>query len=76
MLGKPDGTIVAEKPNPAISSDVLKEIYTWMSQGASFIDVVNRLQPRAVPPGYTYTPWKPGLMVVDFIIVGKFQEAH
>ena len=72
-LGKADGTIVAEKPNPAISSDVIKEIYTWMSQGASFADVVDRLRSRTVPPGYAYTPWKSGRMDSHS---GKFSRVY
>ncbi len=60
FLGNRDGTIVAEKYNPAVPSHILTEVWIWQSQGATFEDVVDRLRPRTVPPGYLYNSWKAG----------------
>ena len=44
--------VVAEKHNPAIPVDVITQIALWMNQGATIVDVVDRLRPQTVPPGY------------------------
>ena len=33
---------------------------TWLKQGATLFDAVDRLRPRTVPPGYTPHTWTPG----------------
>ena len=56
----PDGTVTMEHPSPAIPVAVLKEIMEWKAQGATNADVVDRLRPRTVPPGYSVHPWTAG----------------
>ena len=56
----PDENIGAEHHNPAVSSDVLKEIWEWKQQGATLEDVIDRLRSRTVPPGYVPHPWTHG----------------
>ena len=56
----PDGNIGAEHHNPAVPSDVLKEIWEWKQQGATLEDVIDRLRSRTVPPGYEPHPWTHG----------------
>ena len=57
-----NGRLVAQSPNPAISS-LLAEIWKWMNKKASLEDVVVRLRPRTVPNGYEYHTWKAGTIV-------------
>ncbi len=48
-------------PNPAVSQDVLKEVYTCLSEEeCSVEDVIVRLRQRTVPSGYDYHPWISG----------------
>ena len=56
----PDGQIVAEYQNPAVPKTILKEILSWMAQGATAKDVVQHLRLRTVPPGFSPHPWIPG----------------
>ena len=56
--GNADGTISAERKNPAVPITLVSEILSWKEQGASMEDIVDRLRPRTVPPGYPYTTWK------------------
>lgn len=62
---RPDGTIVLKRDNPVVPSAVLNDVYLWMSQGATFEDVVDRLRPRTVSRGYTYSCWKPGTVAIQ-----------
>ena len=64
---KEDGSIVAKKPNPAVPSDLLKEILSWKSEGASMLDVVTRLRQRTVPAGYTIHTWIPGKLKYSYL---------
>ena len=49
----PNEKVVAEKHNPAIPTDTVTQIALWMD--ATLVDVVDRLRPRTVPPGFIYT---------------------
>ena len=51
---------MAERPNPAVSSSLLQEIWNWKQKGVSMTDIVSRLRTRTVPSGYPYHTWKPG----------------
>ena len=55
-----DGTIVAERENPAVPHAVLSDIWAWRKDGISMKDAVDRLRPRTVPPGYAFNNWRPG----------------
>lgn len=58
---KPDGTIVAVAPHPAVPTSLLREILSWRSEGATDLVVISKLRQRTVPEGYTPHPWNPGL---------------
>ena len=47
-----NSTLVASEPNPAVGTDLLKEILLWKLEGCSDDDIVVRLRQRAVPNGY------------------------
>ena len=55
-----DGTITAELSNAAVPQHVLREIFIWKQQEISMKDIVARLRPRTVPPGYSFHTWKAG----------------
>lgn len=57
---QPGGRIVAVKSNPAISTELLTEIFKWQIQGQPWSDTISRLRPRTVPPGFAFSKWKPG----------------
>lgn len=56
----PNGSIVAERHNPAVPNAVLRQIWEWKLQGATPEDVIDRLRSRTVPPGYVPHAWSPG----------------
>lgn len=45
-----------------MTPSLLEEIASWKKAGASLKDVVDRLQVRCVPSGYTPTPWLTGIL--------------
>lgn len=55
-----EGDVVAVVPNSAVSSTLLREIRTWMSDGATINDVLVRLRLKTVPTGYVIHNWEPG----------------
>lgn len=57
---KPDGSLVAECDNPAVPMSYLHDIWMWMGEGATMEQVIDRLRPCTVPPGYTCNTWTPG----------------
>ena len=52
--------MVAYLPNAAVSEDLLAEVAALKNQGLEWSDIIARLRPRTVPPGYAYCPWKSG----------------
>lgn len=58
---KPNGDVCAEKPNPAVSNTILKEIYQLRECNISMDNIIDRLRTRTVPSGYTYHTWKKGV---------------
>ena len=52
---------MAKKGHPGVNGELLGEILKWQKQGLDWKDILNRLRPRTVPPGYTYHPWKAGI---------------
>ncbi|XP_065893229.1 uncharacterized protein [Dysidea avara] len=50
-----DGRVVARVRNPAVNSDLLREVYQWNEEGATIDDVIERLRLRTVPPKYVGT---------------------
>ena len=68
-LGRlPDGTVIAELDNEAVPQHVLSEICSWREQGISMEDILQRLRPRTVPPGYKFHTWKPGMYAMLFYL--------
>ena len=51
---------MAYLPNAAVSEDLLAEVVALKNQGLEWSDIIARLRPRTVPPGYVYCPWKSG----------------
>ncbi|XP_064405363.1 uncharacterized protein LOC135350489 isoform X1 [Halichondria panicea] len=56
------GEVTALHRNSPVSETTLREIavYIWMEEGCTMKDVVARLRPKTVPPGYSTTEWKEG----------------
>ena len=52
---------MAKKAHSSVNGELLAEILKWQKQGLDWKDILNRLRPRTVPPGYTYHPWKSGI---------------
>ena len=55
-----DGSVVAEKPDSAISEATLLKIQHWKSNGLSMDDIIHQLRKETVPPGYVVHLWNPG----------------
>ena len=43
-----------------MDEELLAEISQWLRQGVQWSDIIQRLRPRTVPPGYIFTSWRPG----------------
>ena len=61
-IGSEDGSVAASQSNPAISTELLKEIQQWYDQGATINDVIDRLRLKTVPPGYVTHSWVEGTL--------------
>ena len=65
-----------------MTQDTLIEIYGWMEHGATLSDVIDRLRPRTVPSGYTYSMWKLGkitvllLSLIALLCTGEEESLH
>lgn len=64
-----DGQVVGEVANPAVSTALLLEISLWKRQGVEWSDILSRLRLRTVPPGYTYSPWKPCKCLFKYVVI-------
>lgn len=60
IVGGTNGHLVGVVPNPAVPEDLLLEISQMLHLGVSMDDVIDRLHPRTVPPGYAFTNWIAG----------------
>ena len=67
-VGVGDG-LVAEVPNPAVSSTLMLEIQQLKVDGLSEQDIFSRLRSRTVPAGYAFTTWKPGMITMSVVHV-------
>lgn len=56
----PNGSIVAELENPAVSRELLQEILSWKIASATPADIIDRLRKRCVPAGFSPKPWIAG----------------
>ena len=61
-VGGKDGSVSALESNPAISTELLREIKKWYAEGATTDDVIERLRLQTVPPGYTFHNWTEGMV--------------
>ena len=52
----PDGSVFAKTPNSVVPASLLQEVMTWLKQGISISDAIDRLRPITVSPGYTPHP--------------------
>ena len=59
-----NGKIVAVEFNPAVSDDLINEIFNWRRHGIVQSDIINRLRARTVPAGYPIHPWKSMLIML------------
>ena len=66
----PDGTIQAEVDTGIIPQSILQEVWLLKRKGIDLEDIVERLQPRTLPFGYTYHTWTPGeyLLVLSSVL--------
>lgn len=62
-IGNKDGIVAASVPNPAISTELLKEIQQCD-------DVIGRLRMKTVPPGYATHSWiEGGLFTIEYVLI-------
>jgi len=54
-LHVPDGTIQAEVDTGIIPQFILREVWLLKRKGIDLEDIVERLRPRTLPFGYTYS---------------------
>lgn len=54
------GMIVADISNPAVTGEILEEIWKWREEGCTVQDVIVRLRNRVIPIGYEYHNWHIG----------------
>ena len=47
-VGGPGGDVKAEVENPAVSSNLLKDILKWQGEGSTMKDIIIRLRQRTV----------------------------
>ena len=47
-----DGTITAQLPNPAVTTEILQRILEMQKNGISHKEVIQELRKETVPPGY------------------------
>ena len=59
-LGSADGKLSACIPNPAVDSDLLEKVHTWIRAGIIIDDIIKRLRLQTVPTGYTIHTWTEG----------------
>ena len=64
------GILWRKKTHPGVNAELLTEIFEWQEQGLDWKDILNRLRPRTVLPGYTYHPWKAG-KPISFVVDWK-----
>ena len=67
------GKVVATNPHPSVNEDLLTEILYLKRQELEWKDILSRLRPRTVPSGYTYHPWKTGMIIIMYMSVCKFK---
>ena len=58
-----DGTVRARHLNLAVPGCILLDIMGLMKSGVPFVEIIDRLRLKTVPPGYTPHPWTPGIIV-------------
>ena len=49
-----DGHIVAQQQNPAVTKELLSEIWSWKMERATDTEIICRLRQQTVPTGYSY----------------------
>ena len=71
-----NGEFTARVPNPAVHTDLLGKVHSWIAAGATIDDVIERLRLQTVPTGYTIHTWAEGaylniklfIAIINFII--------
>ena len=62
--GNPDGSVSAKLQNPAVSNQVLENIFSWRAAGMSEDAIFSKLRQDTVPSGYTIHNWTPGDLII------------
>ena len=56
-------TVLTESGCEIVPQLILHDITSWRRQGISMRDIVDRLLPRTVPPGYDHHTWIEGMYI-------------
>ena len=59
-LGLTGGKFAACVPNPAVDSELLEKVHSWIGAGVIIDDVIERLRLQTVLIGYTIYSWTDG----------------
>ena len=59
-LGAADGKLTACVPNPAVDSELLEKVYSWIRACVIIDDVIERLRLQTVPIGFSVYTWTEG----------------
>ena len=71
-----DGHIEAQQQNPAVTKELLLEIWSWKMERATDTDIICRLRQQTVPTGYSYHQWCPGNLVVVVNYCSTYYNSH
>ena len=67
-IGATDGKCTACIPNPAVDSDLLEKVCSWIRAGATTNDIIERLRLETVPAGYKFHTWTEGTHPLPYIV--------
>lgn len=71
LTGTSDGRVIAERCNPAVSTELLTTILQWKESGATGDDCLKRLRLQMVPEGYSVEPWISGSIYTSSVEMFK-----
>ena len=63
-----DGSIIAVRPDPSVSTSVLIKIFNWLKSGILFNDIIDTLRCRTVPQGHIIHSWKKGKNILCALV--------
>ena len=71
-----DGHIVAQQQNPAVTKELLSEIWSWKMEHATDTEIICRLRQQTVSTGYLYHHWCPGNLIVVVNYMSTYYNSH